>query len=85
MQPGADVSQREQYGRMLCCPAGVKHVPLATLLGKVVIGDMRATVKERLNPHLSSVLDSLRRGLAQPTISAYCHRLLMSERQGCVQ
>lgn len=32
-----------------CCPAGVKHFLLATLLGKVMIGDMRATVTERLN------------------------------------
>lgn len=47
-----------------CYLAGVKHVPLATLLGKGMIGDMRATVKERLNPHLSSVLESLGRGFA---------------------
>jgi hypothetical protein len=59
--------------------AGVKHSPLATLLGKVMIGDMHATVTKRLNPHLSSLLEPLRRGFAQPTISAYCYRLLMSE------
>jgi hypothetical protein len=76
MQPGADVSQREQYGWML--PGGRETLPISDPAGESHDWRYARHRYRAVKPHLSSLLESLRRPFAQPTISAYCYRPLMS-------